>query len=67
VYQHAYTLFSVTVSTYTAKITSGKVRKLEVADYRWIDIDALETLPMGKVDRLISRDLQSELDADLPI
>ena len=67
VYQHAYTHFSVTVSTYTAKITSGKVRKLEVADYRWIDIDALETLPMGKVDRLISRDLQSELDADLPI
>lgn len=59
-YQHAYTHFSVTVYTYAAQIASGIIQKLEVADYAWADVDQLGDVPMGKVDRQISIDLQAE-------
>jgi len=57
-YQHAYTHFSVTVHTYAVKIKSGKIQPFEVADYQWVEIDQLRRVPMGKVDRQISMDLQ---------
>jgi A/G-specific adenine glycosylase len=60
-YQHAYTHFSVTVHTYIAQITTGIIQKLEVADYAWMDIDQLDQVPMGKVDRQISMDIQAEI------
>jgi len=67
VYDHAYTHFSVTVYTYSATITSGTLSKIEVADIKWVDIRSLDTIPMGKVDRQISRDLQAEMGIDRDI
>jgi len=61
-YQHAYTHFSVTVHTYAAQITSGNIQQLEVADHQWVEISQLGQVPMGKVDRQISLDLQVDTD-----
>ena len=60
IYEHAYTHFSVTVHAYQTQIDSGELRKIEVADFQWVEIGALDKFPMGKVDRSISRDLQSQ-------
>jgi len=61
-YQHAYTHFSVTVYTYTTLIRSGNIQSIEVADFQWAEIDDLSDIPMGKVDRQISNDLQAEVE-----
>lgn len=59
-YEHAYTHFSVSVYTHQATILSGEMQAIEVADFRWVLVAELDEFPMGKVDRLISRDLQVE-------
>ncbi len=61
-YQHAYTHFSVTVFTYEVVTMSGRIEKREVADYKWMETDKLDEIPMGKVDRMISQNLQKELE-----
>jgi len=58
-YQHAYTHFSVTVYAYYSAILEGKLAAVEVDEYKWVAIQALEQYPMGKVDRAISNDLFS--------
>jgi A/G-specific adenine glycosylase len=60
IYDHVYTHFSVTVHAYQTQIDSGELRKIEVADFQWVEADALNDFPMGKVDRSISRDVQSQ-------
>ena len=60
IYDHVYTHFSVTVHAYQTQIDSGELTKIEVADFQWVESDALNDFPMGKVDRSISRDLQSQ-------
>jgi A/G-specific adenine glycosylase len=57
-YRHAYTHFKVTVHTFKAAITEGDPRPLESEQVKWVLIDWLGDYPMGKVDRLISLDLQ---------
>jgi A/G-specific adenine glycosylase len=57
-YKHAYTHFKVTVHTFKAAITEGDPRPLESEQVKWVLIDRLGDYPMGKVDRLISLDLQ---------
>ena len=64
VYEHAYTHFSVTVYAFFTRIISGKLSKIEVADYQWVDVNSLSNFPMGKVDRQISKDLQAEMRID---
>jgi A/G-specific adenine glycosylase len=60
-YRHAYTHFKVTVHTFKATIVEGDPRPLESEQVEWVDIDRLGDFPMGKVDRLISIDLQEQI------
>jgi A/G-specific adenine glycosylase len=57
-YRHAYTHFKVTVHAFEATIEEGLPRPLESEQVEWAAISRLGDYPMGKVDRLISRDLQ---------
>lgn len=59
VYEHAYTHFSVEVHAIECEIVAGKPQALEADAITWATINRLEDYPMGKVDRMISRDLQS--------
>jgi A/G-specific adenine glycosylase len=59
VYPHAYTHFSVEVHAIECEIIKGKPKALEADAIVWAPIGHLDDYPMGKVDRLISRDLQS--------
>jgi mutator protein MutT len=56
-YNHAYTHFKVTLYAYHTRITSGEIRLLQASETRWVRVDELESYPMGKLDRMISRDL----------
>jgi A/G-specific adenine glycosylase len=57
-YRHAYTHFKVSVHTFEAAITEGEPHPLESEQLEWAEISRLGEYPMGKVDRLISLDLQ---------
>ncbi len=57
-YRHTYTHFKVTVHTFKAAIVEGVPRPLESEQVEWVDVSRLGDYPMGKVDRLISLDLQ---------
>ena len=57
-YKHAYTHFKVTVHTFEATILEGDPRPLESGQVEWAHISRLGDYPMGKVDRLISLELQ---------
>lgn len=57
-YKHAYTHFKVTVHAYSAAILSGDPCPLVADTLEWAAINDLGAFPMGKVDRLIARDLQ---------
>jgi A/G-specific adenine glycosylase len=59
VYEHAYTHFSVEVHAIECEIITGKPQALEADAIAWVPIKRLDDYPMGKVDRLISRELQS--------
>ena len=59
-YQHAYTHFKVTVHAFEAVIEEGSLRPLASEQVAWAAISRLGDYPMGKVDRLISRDLQKK-------
>jgi A/G-specific adenine glycosylase len=63
-YKHAYTHFKVTLYAYHAQITTGRIKLLEASDARWVDLSELEAYPMGKIDRMISRDLVKASQSD---
>jgi A/G-specific adenine glycosylase len=58
VYRHAYTHFRVTLHAYHCSLKDGAhPRPLQVEDIRWATLTSLNDYPMGKIDRLIARDL----------
>jgi len=60
VYRHAYTHFKVTLHAFRCCLENGgQPRPIQVQDLRWVAPGELENYPMGKIDRQISRDLQS--------
>jgi A/G-specific adenine glycosylase len=59
VYRHAYTHYRVTLHAFHSRIVSGDLTALQVADFRWVSVPELSSYPMGKIDRLIAKDLQS--------
>ncbi len=63
VYRHAYTHFRVTVHAYDCSLNDSEPSVISVADLRWIDPHAALDYPMGKVDRMISRDLVTSVKA----
>lgn len=56
-YRHAYTHFRVTLHAYYASADGQEPQALEASELRWVGLDELEDFPMGKIDRMISRDL----------
>ena len=56
-YRHAYTHFRVTLHAFHCRITSGEPQPLSADQLAWVIPSQLGSYPMGKLDRLISRDL----------
>jgi A/G-specific adenine glycosylase len=61
VYEHAYTHFSVKVHAIECEIITGEPQALESDAIAWVPVSRLDDFPMGKVDRLISRELQADI------
>ncbi|MFN2146642.1 MAG: A/G-specific adenine glycosylase [Anaerolineales bacterium] len=59
IFNHAYTHFKVTLHAFHAELTSGKVELRYHQDARWIPVSDLDEVPMGKIDRMISDQLQA--------
>jgi A/G-specific adenine glycosylase len=57
VYHHAYTHFRVTLHAFECTLADGEPRPIQAADLRWVTVNELESYPMGKIDRQISRKL----------
>lgn len=60
IYNHAYTHFKVTLHAFHCRLTGGEPQALEASDLRWTAVSTLGDFPMGKLDRMISKDLQGE-------
>ena len=58
IYRHAYTHFRVTLHAYHCRVISGEPQALDASEIRWVKVNELTDYPMGKIDRLISNDLQ---------
>jgi len=56
-YRHAYTHFKVAVRAYLCRLSGPMPQALEAQDLIWVRCDEMAQFAMGKVDRLISRDL----------
>lgn len=57
-YQHAYSHFRVTLHALECRLPAGEEpQALEHRQLRWVTLDELSDLPMGKIDRAIARDL----------
>jgi A/G-specific adenine glycosylase len=59
-YRHAYTHFRVTLHAYHVCAPDLEINPLQPSEVRWVGISELEDYPMGKIDRMISRDLLKE-------
>lgn len=61
VYRHAYTHFRVTLHAFHCSLSNGsQPQPLQVKDLRWVAPAELPAYPMGKIDRLIARDLLAQ-------
>lgn len=58
VYHHAYTHFKVVLHAFEAQIQdSHPPQPIQAEEIRWVSIPSLQEYPMGKIDRLIAREL----------
>lgn len=55
VYEHAYTHYRVTLHAFLCSLEKGEPRAIEASEIRWVCPEDLPNLPMGKLDRQISR------------
>jgi A/G-specific adenine glycosylase len=58
VFRHAYTHFRITLHAFECTLKTGEPRSLQANQITWVPLADLHTYPMGKVDRLIARQLQ---------
>ncbi len=56
-YRHAYTHFKVVLTAYYCVYVSGDFQTLGVQEFTWCQKEDLSRYPMGKIDRMISREL----------
>jgi A/G-specific adenine glycosylase len=61
-YPHAYTHFSVLVHAFDCKRKEGRIKACEAQQIAWVKPTELTNYPMGKVDRLIARQVTEEPD-----
>ena len=57
-YKHAYTHFRVTLHAFHARSPAGEPQALDASEIRWVRLQPLTDYPMGKIDRMISNDLE---------
>lgn len=57
IFHHAYTHFRVTLHAFYCELTNGEPQLPEATELSWVKPDELCNYPMGKIDRLISRQL----------
>jgi A/G-specific adenine glycosylase len=57
IYHHAYTHFRVTLHAFTVTHRAGTPQPLHATELQWVPIAQLPEFPMGKIDRMISKDL----------
>ena len=57
IYHHAFTHFKITLHAFHCTLLAGEPRPLEASDVRWVTPAELGSYPMGKVDRLIAKQL----------
>ncbi|MBI5058634.1 A/G-specific adenine glycosylase [candidate division KSB1 bacterium] len=50
---HGYSHFSITLHCYDCRVRSGRIRKLAVADYRWVTPAELDDYAFPKADRVV--------------
>lgn len=60
IFQHAYTHFKVTLHAYHCQMISTTIYPQYHQAVRWVDISELGEYPMGKIDRMISQQLQDK-------
>ncbi len=60
VYHHAYTHYKLTLSAFHCRLLVPNLVLNYHTEYSWVPLSDLERFPMGKIDRLISRDLRSD-------
>jgi A/G-specific adenine glycosylase len=57
---HGYTHFTITLHCYDCRVRAGRIRKLGVADYRWVTVPELEQFAFPKADRVVLEKLREE-------
>ena len=56
-YRHAYSHFRVKLFAYHTRLLTGQAEPLHHQEILWVTPEETATYPMGKIDRMISRDL----------
>jgi len=64
-YQHAYTHFRVTLHAFFCTLVKGEPQPIEASQILWVNLDQLSDHPMGKIDRMISDQLQKHASNSL--
>ena len=59
VYRHAYTHFKVIVHAFLCSKGKGRINATEAPQMAWVQHDQFDGFPMGKVDRMIARDVMA--------
>lgn len=57
VYKHAYTHFKVTLHAFRCEHLEGSPRLLAADELGWFTREEMQSLPMGKIDRMIAQNL----------
>jgi len=60
IFHHAYTHFRVTLHAFGCTLQAGEPHNLEHNALAWVSIPELQNYPMGKLDRLIAKQLPVE-------
>lgn len=57
IFRHAYTHFKVTLHAFFCELVIGEPQAIHASEIRWVKPNSLPEFPMGKIDRLISKQL----------
>jgi A/G-specific adenine glycosylase len=58
-FHHSYSHFHVELHAFLCTLDGSKPRPLQVKSIQWVKLSDLQSYPMGKIDRMISRQLFS--------
>lgn len=61
-YHHAYTHYKVTLHAYQCHMVSEDLKMQYHTDLVWVPLGSMQSYPMGKLDRIISEQLQTRID-----